>query len=121
MRSKVVTGALLLLIISLGAVTADVLEPLRLRCSWMPPSRGAVPVVYELQVRDLNGGLDTTYVVPHVGGAAMIEQEYAFLDGQYLREYVARARAIDDQGRIGPWSDWCPPQDFEQEPRDPDS
>ena len=121
MRSKVVSAALLLVIISFGVITAEVLEPLRLRCVWTPPTYGSLPVLYELQVRDINGGLDTMYVVPHVGGATMAEQEYEFLDGQYLREYVARARAMDAEGRYGPWCPWSPPRDFEQEPRDPGS
>lgn len=83
-------------------------EPLRVRCRWFPPTTGSPPVRYHLQIQDPRtpSSLDTTYVVPHQGGAGQTPQEFQFTDGDYWQHYRARVRAEDALGRLGPWSAW---------------
>jgi hypothetical protein len=103
---------LALSIFFLGSLAAEVVgglqEPLRVRCSWWPPETGSTPVAYNLQIQDprSNSDFDTTYVVPHQGGADRVLQEFTFLDGDFWEHYRGRVQAMDDRGRLGPWSPW---------------
>lgn len=91
-----------------GGVRGDPPDSLRVRCTWMPPETGSVPVLYHLQIQDPRAmsAFDTTYVVPHLGGEERQLQMFNFLDGDYWEVYRARVRAMDAQGRLGPWSSW---------------
>lgn len=89
---------------------ADVQEPLRIRCEWRAADSGSASVIYQLHVMDLDGGIDTTYVVPASPGSV---QEFFFVDGDYLRRYVARVRGVDADGDEGQWSDWSAIYAFE--------
>jgi hypothetical protein len=81
----------------------------------MPPTTGSLPEVYHLQIQDPRAmsSFDTTYVVPHTGGAERSLQVFYFLDGDYWEVYRARIRAQDAQGRFGPWSSWSTEVVFE--------
>jgi hypothetical protein len=94
----------------------EIQEPLRIRCQWTRPTTGSPVAIYQLQIVDVNGGLDTTYVVPAQAGEV---QEYIFADGDYMREYRARVRGIDADGDEGPWSPWSPLVAYEVEDPEP--
>ena len=115
MRHVVVTMFLLLLLLTMtvGHEAPERSPPVR--CTWDAPVEGSLPVEYELQIQEVGvaEGLDSTYVVPHQGGAERGEQEFFFLDGQEGNHYRARVRARDAQGRYGPWSEWSPDWWFE--------
>jgi hypothetical protein len=112
MSRMIVATLVALLLIAILSDVARVEEPLRVRCQWQAPTSGSPAVLYHLQITDLDGGLDTTYVVPAQPGEV---QEFYFLDGAYLRRYVARVRGIDADGDEGPWSAWSSIYAFEVE------
>jgi hypothetical protein len=119
MRRVIVTGCLLLVMLTLTVGRDDKDRSPRVRCSWYPPEQGSLPVQYALHFQEVGGseGLDTIYVVEHRGGAERIEQEHFVLDAREGNHYRARVRARDALGRYGPWSGWS--QDWWFEGRDP--
>ena len=115
MRRLTVIPLLVLMTFALTAI-GDVQEPLRIRCEWQRPTSGSPVVLYQLQILDANGGLDTTYVVPSQAGEI---QEFIFTDGDYMREYQARVRGLDADGDAGPWSGWSDLVAFEVDDPEP--
>jgi hypothetical protein len=110
MRRMVVAVLMVVLVTTIFADRALVQEPLRVLCKWDASSSGSPAVLYYLHVKDVDGGLDTTYVVPAKAGE---QQEFYFTHGQYLRRYVARVRGVDVDGDEGAWSDWSTIYSFE--------
>ena len=112
--------AVLMFLVSLSTVlisaVADAQNPLRIRCEWRAAADGTPPVIYQLHIMDLDGGVDTTYVVPARLGPT---QEFYFTHGDYLRRYVARVRGLDAEGDEGLWSDWSTVYAFEVEDPQP--
>jgi len=101
-----------------GLLTVDIVDaqdPPRIGCRWERPDTGSPVQSFELQVRDVDGGLDTTLTVPVQPGD---EQVYEF-EGEYLRRYVARVRAFDSMQRPGPWSNFSPVSVFEEDEPEP--
>ncbi len=115
MRRLMVMAVLVSSTLALTAL-GEILEPLRIRCQWSRPTTGSPVAIYQLSIVDVNGGLDTTYVVPAQAGEI---QEFMFGDGDYMREYRARVRGVDADGDVGPWSAWSPLVTFEVEDPEP--
>jgi hypothetical protein len=107
---------LLAVAILVAAASADVEEPLRIRCQWTAPTEGSPVVLYQLQVMDVNSEQVFTYVVPAQAGET---QEYIFTEGDYFREYQARVRGLDADGDEGPWSEWSDVKGFEADEPEP--
>ena len=110
MRCMAVFTLMVSLSAALIVADADAQSPLRVRCEWRAGTQGSTPVLYQLQIHDLDDGVDFTYVVPAQPGPV---QEFYFVDGSYLRRYVARVRGVDADGDEGPWSQWSPVAVFE--------
>ncbi len=112
--------AVLVILVSLSTVlistVADAQNPLRIRCEWRAAADGTPPVLYQLQIMDLDGDVDTTFVVPARPGPV---QEFYFVDGDYLRRYVSRVRGVDADGDEGPWSVWSVAYAFEVDDPEP--
>jgi len=107
-----------LVAVLMGALSAAVVhagDPPSIRCRWLAPDTGSPVHRYELQIIDVDGGLDTTVtVVPRPGR----EQDYLF-EGEFLRRYISRVRGVDGQGRRGPWSNYSQIYVFEEEEPEP--
>jgi hypothetical protein len=117
MRRLVVAALMTFLLIMCFADRALVQEPLRVTCKWRVATEGSPAILYQLHIQDIDGGLDTTYVVPAQPGDT---QEFHFVHGEYLRRYVARVRGVDVDGDEGPWSEWSEVASFEiSDPRRP--
>jgi len=98
-----------------GASFVVAQDPPRIRCRWQQPDTGSPVQLFELHVRDVDGGLDTTFTVPAQPGA---EQLHEF-GGEHLRRYVARVRGRDAQLRWGLWSNFSPVTVFEADEPEP--
>jgi len=99
----------------LGTSVVQAGGPPSIRCSWQAPSGGSPVQSYELQIIDVDGGLDTTITVASRPGL----EQYHLFDGQFLRRYLSRVRGIDAQGRTGPWSNYSQIYVFEEEEPEP--
>lgn len=105
--------AMLVGVLSTAVVQAG--DPPSIRCRWQAPDTGSPVHHYELQIVDVDGGLDTTVTVASRPGQ---QQEYVF-EGAFLRRYISRVRGIDGQGRSGPWSNYSQIHVFEEEEPEP--
>jgi hypothetical protein len=109
--------AFLLAIVAPLAAPATEAPPwgeLRVRCLWMPPlpGSGSPPVAYILEIMIPEDPEERRweFQVEHVGGLdEHLEQSFVFEEAEHGLRYQARVRAVDAQGRTGPWSDWNEP------------
>lgn len=115
MRYLVLAMSIALLGGVLGVALVQAAEGVEIRCRWQAPDTGSPVQVYELQIRDVDGGLDTTMTVPSRPGPEQVQ----VFEGEFLRRYIARVRGIDAQGRSGPWSNFSPIYVFEEEEPEP--
>lgn len=115
MRKLAVWVMLGVVLFLFGASLVEAQDPPRIRCRWDRPETGSPVQTYELHVKDVDGGLDTVFTVPAQSGQ---EQVYEF-DGTFLRRYVARVRGQDALLRWGPWSNFSPIADFEEDEPEP--
>lgn len=116
MRCMIMKRWLPVVMLVLWASAGSAQEPLRLRCQWSRPATGTPPVAYELQIMDIDGGLDTTITV----AAQPTEiQQHEVSGVDYARRYQARVRGLGGQGAPGPWSDWSVVYSFEVEDPEP--
>lgn len=99
----------------LGAAVVQAGDPPSIRCRWQAPDSGSPVQFYELQILDVDGGLDTTLTVPSRPGP----DQFHVFEGEFLRRYVSRVRGVDDQGRRGSWSLFSQIYVFEEEEPEP--
>lgn len=100
------------------AIEAPPWGDLRVRCLWMPPlpGSGSPPAHYVLEIRIPEDPQERRweFQVEHVGGLdEHLEQSFLFEDAEHGLRYQARVRAVDAQGRAGPWSAWNDPEDWD--------
>jgi hypothetical protein len=115
MKRLVIALVLVMLALFAAQLKGDSPElEIQVRCTWWPPETGSLPVHYELQVRIVEDpqGREYVYEVPHVGQAGEHLEQSRIIDAYYGLVYQARVRAVDAQGRAGPWSAWNEPQDW---------
>jgi hypothetical protein len=115
MRYLVLATSIALLGGVLGVALVQAAEGVDIRCRWQAPDSGSPVQVYELQIKDVDGGLDTTITVPSQPGSEQVQ----VFEGEFLRRYIARVRGIDAQGRSGPWSNFSQVYVFEEEEPEP--